>query len=376
MITNPFILTGDIPEPYFCDRQEETKRLITAITGGENICMVSPRRMGKSKLVKHCYRQTPLCEDYYCFYIDLLHTASLRDFAFAFGKCVFEALQPMGEKVAMEFLRVVKSLTASFTLDPISGMPQLSLSLSDNIAPEFTFENIFRYLENADKPCVVCFDEFQQIANYQEKNVEALLRGYIQHLGNTHFVYSGSERHMLYEMFGAHTRPFYRSTGFIELNAIALDKYTEFVQYWFQQYNKTIDAELIALIYSVAEGNTFALQKICHELFAALQENETANRELLQTVVNNIIETESSRYERMLSHIPARQQELLKAIAQENRVEKIMSGQFIRKYGLSSSSSVQNAIKRLLDMDLVTLDNKQYFIDDIFFRMYLRRISH
>lgn len=376
MVNNPFILVGDIPAPYFCDRQQEIARLIKGIHGGENICLVSARRMGKSRLVKHCSLLPEIADNYYFFYVDLLHTSSLRDFAFAFGRCVFNALQSKGEKFVRQFLSAVQSLTVTMTMDPLSSMPQFGLSLNQDAQLEYTFESIFRYLENADKPCIVCFDEFQQISKYPEKNVEALLRSHIQHMGNAHFIFSGSERHMLEEMFNSSAHPFYNSASYMGLEAIPEEKYTEFVCYWFEQYNKRIDAELVQVIYRLAEGNTYAMQRISHELFDELAANESADRQTLTKAVNNIIEAESPRYARMLSHVPERQQCLLFAIANEGRVQKIMSGAFLRKYHLSSSSAVQNAIKHLLEMDLVTQDdNKQFVVEDIFLRLYLNRIS-
>ena len=376
MINNPFILVGDIPAPYFCDRQQEVARLIKAIHGGENLCLVSARRMGKSRLVKHCSRLPEIMDNYYVFYVDLLHTSSLRDFAFAFGRCVFDALQSQGEKFVRQFLSTVQSLTVTMTVDPLSSMPQFGLSLNPDAQMDYTFESIFRYLENADKPCVVCFDEFQQINRYPEKNVEALLRSHIQHMRNAHFIFSGSERHMLEEMFNSSAHPFYNSASYMGLEAIPEDKYIEFAYYWFEQYNKHIDAELVQLIYHLAEGNTYAMQRISHELFDVIPVNETANRQALSNAVNNIVEAEAPRYARLLSHVPERQQSLLFAIAKEGRVQKIMGGAFLRKYHLTSSSAVQNAIKHLLEMDLVTQDdNKQYVVEDIFLRMYLNRIS-
>ena len=375
MISNPFIVSGNIPEPYFCDRKEETGILINTLTNGQDVCLISPRRMGKSKLVKHFYNQEEIASHYICLYIDLLHTSSLREFVFAFGKCVFNALQSRSEKIAMDFLRAVRSLSATFSIDPISGQPQFSLSLGESATPEYTLENIFGYLEKAGQPCLVCFDEFQQTVRYPEKNVEALLRSHIQHLSNAHFIFSGSERHLLYAMFAEKARPFYKSTSFMELQAIEENRYAEFVEYWFGQYDKLIDNELIDVYYSFAEGNTYILQRISHELFATLSAHEKADRAILKTVIDNIVDSETSRYAHTLSLLPERQQLLLYAIAREGHVEKIMSGSFIRKYRLPSSSAVQNAVKHLLDLDLITIDNRQYSVPDVFFRRYLTQIS-
>lgn len=376
MLNNPFVLIGDIPPQFFCDRQQEVARLVQGIQGGENICLVSERRMGKSRLVKHCYKLPEIHDAYYLFYVDLLHTSSLRDFAFAFGRCVFDALQSKGEKFVHQFLATVQSMTVTMSVDPLSMMPQFGLSLNPNAQLEYTFESIFRYLESADKPCIVCFDEFQQINKYPEKNVEALLRSFIQHMGNAHFIFSGSERHMLEEMFNSSAHPFYNSASYMNLEAIPQDKYIEFVCDCFEVYNKHINTDLVQLIYQVGESNTYAMQRICHKLFELVNENETADRLQLTQAVHNIIEEDTPRFSRMLSHVPERQQSLLFAIAKEGRVQKIMSGHFLRKYHLISSSAVQNAIKHLLDLDLVTQDEKkQYAVYDIFLRMYLNKIS-
>ena len=98
ILKNPFVIIGDIPEPYFCDREAETQKIIRTITNEGNIVLVSPRRMGKSRLVKHVFKQPEVSEHYLTFYIDLLHTSSIREFAYTFGKTVFEQLKSKNEK--------------------------------------------------------------------------------------------------------------------------------------------------------------------------------------------------------------------------------------------------------------------------------------
>ena len=144
MITNPFIINGNIPSEYFCDRKEESKRLIQMLTNGENVCLMSPRRMGKSKLIQFCYDQEPLCSDYYCFYIDIFHTTSLREFTYTFGRQVFSTLKSKSQKMTLWFVQALKSLSADFGFDPSTGMPTFSLSLGDVHNPEFTLEEIFK----------------------------------------------------------------------------------------------------------------------------------------------------------------------------------------------------------------------------------------
>ena len=375
MIRNPFIIMGDIPAPYFCDRKEESRKIIQMLTNGENVCLMSPRRMGKSKLVQFCYDMEPLKSEYYCFYIDIFHTTSLKEFAYTFGRQVFNTLKSKSEKMVLKFVQTLRSLSADFGFDPATGMPTFGLSLGDVRNPDFTLKEIFQALEQADKPCIVCFDEFQQIANYPEKNMEALLRGYIQHLGNAHFIFSGSSRHLLAEMFNSYKRPFYNSTTPLSLEPIKLESYTEFAVYWFKQFSKEIGPELIAQVYQVMESNTYYLQKTLHELFENTADGEVCGADKLPAVINGMIGEQSVNYRQMLSFVPDRQKELLFAIANEGQAKKIMGSQFIRRYSLPSASAVQSSVKKLLEMDFVTYYDGVYTVPDVLLRMFLKRIG-
>ena len=198
---NPFIITGKIPEEYFCDRRLETQKIIRSISNGDNICLMSPRRMGKSKLIQFCYDKPELKEHYYTFYIDILHTSSLAEFTYIFGQKVFDTLRSRSDKMLRTFILGLKSLNAKFGFDAGSNMPMFSIELGDIVRPEYTLNEIFTCLEKADQPCIIAFDEFQQIGKYPEKNVEALLRSYIQQLSNVNFIFAGSERHLISKMF-------------------------------------------------------------------------------------------------------------------------------------------------------------------------------
>ena len=89
---NPFIVTGKIEPQYFCDRVQESARLVKSITNGNNMVIISPRRMGKTGLIQYCYEKPEIKNNYYTFFIDILHTSSLREFTYILGKEIFETL--------------------------------------------------------------------------------------------------------------------------------------------------------------------------------------------------------------------------------------------------------------------------------------------
>ncbi len=376
MMNNPFIITGSIPEEYFCDRREETKKVIRTLSNGGNLCLISPRRMGKSKLIRFCYDKPECADNYYTFYIDILHTSSLREFTYAFGQKVFEALHAKSRKMLTAFVQGLKSINAKFGFDPISNAPTFSLELGDIIRPEFTLTEIFDCLEKADKPCIVAFDEFQQITKYPEKNIEALLRSHIQHLSNVHFIFAGSEHHLVTEMFLSSARPFYNSTSILELHPIVTEEYIPFVCHWFDVYERNIDAKDVLEIYRLFEGNTYYMQKTFHEAFINTPVGGACTLDTLRRTIDGILEEASDGYRQILSRIPERQKELLYAVATEVKAEKIMSAGFIRKYSLVSSSAVQAAARKLIELDLLTEEDNVYFIPDVLFRMYLQRLKN
>ena len=172
MIRNPFITSGYVSADYFCDRRFESEQLVREVMNGNNLALVSTRRMGKTGLIRHCFQFPEIKQGYYTFFIDIYDSRSLRDLVFALSKEILEVLKPVGKKALQSFWECVKSLQASISFD-VNGMPSLNLGLGDIQAPATTLDEIFRYLEQADKPCLVAIDEFQQISGYVEKNVEA-----------------------------------------------------------------------------------------------------------------------------------------------------------------------------------------------------------
>lgn len=372
---NPFVITGKIPEEYFCDRRLETQKIIRSISNGDNICLMSPRRMGKSKLIQFCYDKPELKEHYYTFYIDILHTSSLAEFTYIFGQKVFNTLRSRSDKMLRTFILGLKSLNAKFGFDAGSNMPMFSIELGDIVRPEYTLNEIFTCLEKADHPCIIAFDEFQQIGKYPEKNVEALLRSYIQQLSNVNFIFAGSERHLISEMFLSSAKPFYNSTRQMELFPIIPEEYIPFVCKWFEAYEKEIQAKDVQDIYELFEGNTYCMQRTFHEAFINTAVHKSCTPTIIHQSIADIVEDNGHAYSRILSQIPSRQKELLYAIAKDNKAEKITGSAFIKRHSLLSASSVQAASKKLLEMDLITLDNGYYTIPDRFLQLYINLLN-
>ena len=371
---NPFIVTGKIAPAYFCDRVQESARLIKSLTNGNNMVIISPRRMGKTGLIQFCYEKPKIRKEYYTFFIDILHTSSLREFTYLLGREVYETLLPRSEKMTKLFIQTLKSIRGKFGFDPIKGLPTFNVELGNIERPESTLEEIFQLLAAADKPCIVAIDEFQQIAKYPEKNIEALLRTHIQKISNCNFVFAGSERHMMQEMFMSSARPFYHSADTMELNAIAPEIYIPFIVGHFESRNRRISGENVEKVYNLFKGHTYYIQKTFNEAFADTPEGDECTIETLRTAVNNLIAYNDTIFREILSNIPEKQKELLYAIAKDGEAEKITSAEFIKRHSLTSASSVQSATNKLLEKDIITEINKVYSVTDKLFAMWINNI--
>lgn len=370
---NPFIVSGKILPEYFCDRKSEAAFLTKSIVNGNNLVLISPRRMGKTGLIKYCFENCGLAEDYNTFFIDILQTSSLREFTYILGREIFNALRPRGIKMVETFMTMLHSLSGKFGFDTMTGTPTFNIQLGDIVAPEYTLEEIFAYISSSEKRCVIAIDEFQQIAKYPEKNVEALLRTHIQSTANADFIFAGSERHLMQQIFSSSGRPFFNSATFLELKEIPLDIYTEFVVRLFESRGKSIKPKSVEYIYTLFRGHTYYMQKAFNYGFANTPAGAVCDESILEESVAEMLHSYDTVFRETLSQLSLRQKELLFAIAKTGNARSITSAAFIRDNALTSSSSVQAAAKTLIERDIISAADNIYTVSDRLFDTWLKR---
>lgn len=371
---NPFVVTGKIPNEYFCDREIEAQKLIHSLTNGNNVVLISPRRMGKTGLIHHCYDNESIGKEYYTFFVDILHTSDLREMTFNLGRCIYKELVPKGKRMVKGFVQTLKSLSGKFSIDALDGSPSFGLELGDIVNPELTLEEIFFYLDHADKPCIMSIDEFQQISHYPEKNIEALLRSHIQNIQNCHFVFAGSERSIMQEMFTSSARPFYQSADILELNEIPFEKYDDFAKRLFVEKQRLVDSETIRYVYDMFNGHTFYMQKVLNEAFSRTDKGKACTKTTVDAAIDYILGEKETTYKEILSAISEKQKPLLYAIACEGSAKHVVSMAFVKRHNLQSASSIQSAIKQLLSQNIITEVHKVYSVADKFFALWINGI--
>lgn len=371
-LMNPFVVGREIPDEFFCDRVVETETLVKQVRNGRNVALISQRRLGKTGLIHHLFQQQFIRDNYYTFFIDIYSTLSFDEFVYTFGQEVYKQLKD--KSLARRFFEVITSLRLAFKVDGTTGEPYLKLSLGDLRSAKTTLDEIFTYLETADKPCLVAIDEFQQIGNYAEKNVEAILRTKIQHCSNTQFIFSGSKKHMMANMFNSPSRPFYQSSLTIGIAPLPNDIYAEFSSRLFALYSKNIATRVVNEVYTKYNGVTWFMQMMLNELFDLTPVGATCSMEMLSIAEDNIINLQQTAHESTLAMLSSKQKSLLIAIMREGVARNVTAGSFVNRHNLSSPSSVQSALKGLVDKDIVVVDDDQSCrIENFFFAQWLKR---
>ena len=372
MQDNPFILEPFRSKEYFCDREQETEEIIRNIANGRNTTLISPRRLGKTGLIFRVFEEIKeRALPYETIYADISDTISLEDFIKVLSDAVVAKLNKQ-QRIAA-FFKSLKSVRPLLGLDPMTGSPQVSFTFSDENQKQSTLIDVLAYLENYPQKIVVAIDEFQQIREYDGINMEAVLRKNIQHLHNVRFIYCGSKKHTMTDMFTNAKKPFYESTSFCYLTKLPVSVYAPFIREKFEKAGKTIDNDSIDYILEWTRVHTYYTQRLCNEVFA--QSDGNVDNTVVQKAIQTILESERERFLELRRLITRSQWKMLAAIAKEGSVTQITASAFLAKYGITSGPTAIRNVQALIDKELVLATTDEggtsYSVYNVFLSRYL-----
>ena len=371
-LDNPFVFQGYEGPEYFCDRKEETKNVISALKNGRNITLISPRKIGKTGLINHAFYQIKKeNKDAICIFVDIFSTKNLQEFVETLGRAVIEDALEREKSFANKVLDFFKGLRPTITPDLMTGLPTVSVSVVP-VQAEYTLKSIFTHLNELNKPVYLAIDEFQQITEYPEMGTEAMLRSYIQFIHHVKFIFSGSKKHLMEEMFCAPNRPFYQSTQLMNLESLHEETYYDFAKAFFEAKNGSFDRQVFHNIYQRFDGYTWYLQAILNRLYEQWKKVET-DRQAVEAILFHV-NTLAPHYQMLTSFLTDNQLSLMKAIAHAEIVNQPLGNDFLKRFDLPSASSVKSALSVLVDKDLVYQTPKGYIIYDRFLGLWLKRI--
>lgn len=366
--TNPFVIAGYRAPEFFCDRERETEKLLSAFANDRSVTLLAPRRYGKTGLIRNVFYHAP--KDWATVYADVYATTNLREFTQTLANAVVGSLDTVAEKAVSAVGRFFKSVRPTMTPTEAGGV-SFSFSVEAPNA-EATLGEVFDYVASKDRRVVIAIDEFQQILTFPEKGTEALLRSRIQFLQNATFVFAGSRHHLLGEMFASPRRPFYQSTDVLSLDVIPLDRYAAFAGRFFRDGRRPFSESAFASLWKRFDGVTWYLQSVLNRIWG--EGGGLSSEADADAAVRSLVEDRALTFHDLLATQSGVGRALLKAVAAERVVPEITASAFLRKHGLSAPSSVRTALPVLLDRDLLYRSESGYVVYDRLFADYLRAL--
>ena len=371
-VKNPFVLAEYVSPNYFCDRTEETEELIANLHNGRNTTLISPRRIGKTGLIQNAFYHIKQTEkNVICIYIDIFSTKNQHDFVQMLGTAIAQFVLSNEQQALKRLMQFFGSWRPVFSTDPFTGAPSVSVSIEPTQS-EMTLKTIFEYLKQSKRDIYIAIDEFQQVATYPEIGTEALLRSYIQYAPNVHFIFSGSKRHLMTQIFNSPERPFYQSTSSMGLYPLHEEIYYDFAKRFFEMKKGSLSKDVFHTIYQRFDGITFSVHQVLNRLYE--MEKHVDSEQQVNEAIQHIVRRSSMQYEGLIQFLTDNQLSLLKAIAKEGRVKSPQSNLFIRQNNLPSASSIKTALTVLVDKDLVYQDAEAYQVYDHFFCFWLKQM--
>ncbi len=373
---NPFQYGGVVSAEAFCNREQELADLARAAENAERLFVYAERRLGKTSLIKRMLEQLPE-ETFLPVYVDLWSTDGTDRFVTALAKALTEATSTRIDKLLETAKALFRTLKPSITTDE-AGNPTLQFGVVKRDEHQPELEEVLsappKIARQQKRRLVIVFDEFQQLLAYDDDLVERSLRSAIQTHEGIAYLFLGSRKHLIQQMFLDANRPLYRAAGHYPLGPIATEHWTPFIRERFEHVEKTISDALIEQLCAFTEGHPFYTQHLAHALWEQTEPGGTVAEEGLDAAVDLLLRRESYAYTTLWESLTKNQQRLLRGLALAPPGTKPLAGAFVQRYKLGSPSSVQRAIQSLITKDIIDRDNGAFVITDRFFKLWIQRM--
>jgi AAA+ ATPase superfamily predicted ATPase len=370
---NPFQTTRYVNKEYFCDRNNELNSLLRNVNNGINTTLVSPRRMGKTGLIYRFFDQLKAEKSIKYVYVDIFATNNLSDFTHVLAEAIFSKF-PMKSSFGTRLFKVLQGLRPTITFDDLTGVPQVQFNFKNEGDKELTLQRILQFIDQQSIPLVIAIDEFQQIRQYPEQNLEALLRTAIQQMKSVNFIFSGSLKHTLMDIFTNVKQPFYASTQFIQLEKIDYGIYRQFIADVFTSNKKKINDEALDYIMEWTTGYTYYTQALCNRLYNFRK----IDLPLVKRECAALLRDQEPVFDQYRKLLTTKQWDFLIALAKEEKITQIYGQEFLLKYKLGTSSSVRRVVNSLLEKEMILQEEKAgisiYQVYDVFLMRWMQRI--
>lgn len=372
---NPFLYGEEVTGEYFCNRKEEIKELCRYIQNANKILLYSPRRWGKTSLIKEALQHLPQ-KSYPVLYADLYAVSNEEEFI----QTVVSAFAKTFKSPLEKTVQVLKSLLTSFipkvTIDPLGeAAVEFGFDSSKNrfTLAEELLDSISEYMKKK-KRGIVILDEFQQIGEMQNDRLEKILRSKIQSHRHIAYVFAGSKHHLLFKMFSDPSRPFYKSAIHFPLRPMPEEELKTFIVERFSSVKLKLDEPVARDILKISRNHPYHTQQICFHICNLAKTHQRIDQELVGRARERILSEEGASYQNVFDLLSRGQRSSLRALAKLSPEETPFGTSFIRRARLPSADAFRKGLESLVEKNLVEKQNGSYVISDVFFEDWLSKL--
>jgi len=375
-MNNPFIINNYKSKDLFCDREEELQLMLRNCLNQANMTIISRRRLGKTGLIFRLFDEIKgSYPNIHAVYVDIFSSDNIDGFIKLFAEAVLGAI-PEKSTFGKRLVNYIKSFRPQVTYDTLTGQPQLQIAYQSAHEKEYTLRGLFEFLDGQNVPIVIAIDEFQQIREYPEQNMEALLRTYIQQCKNLTFIFSGSKKHIMADIFANERKPFYASTAFVSLGKISEESYSIFIRQLFGSGKRSITDEALHFILDWTQRVTYYTQQLCHTLYD--NGKKTIDLAEVKKACDQLLKQNETVYLQYRQMLPDKQWNYLVAVAKEGSVRQITASGFLKRNQIAGASASRQMAEALTEKGLLnaeaTLEGTIYSVGDVFFSHWLERL--
>lgn len=378
-MTNPFVYGEIVRAAAFADREDERERLTQDLLAGQKVFLISPRRYGKSSLVRsvlrHLARQGVLTVE-----VTVATSSSYVGFLEAYARALLLAETPAGRlrQWTMDLLRSVRP-EVRFETEPQGaarfavGFPSARTDRDISRLANEVFALPGRIAAARKRKLAIALDEFQAITTFNGGSVEHALRAAVQDQRQVGYVFAGSEPSLMERMLTS-KRPFYKAGPVMRLMKIHPDDFATFLESRMGATGLKPEAGLGSAIVDLAGNVPYDVQRLAHELWDDLRTagRRTATFDDLHATLTRLLQEQGPFFEDAWQRLTLTQRATLRAVVLEDGRE-VLSADVRSRHRLASASSVQSALAALVKADLIAKDGTRYTMVDSLFREWVAR---
>ena len=370
---NPFVYGETVSGDNFCDRALEMEELVTDIKNGQNVIIFSPRRYGKTSLIKQVLRKVE-AQGILTFYVDLYPAINKGKFIEIYAGAISAGIPGGVRQVVKKIKEYLPRIIPKVVMDDQSFHLEFEFDRTGSISPNIDdlLCAVDKEADRQNKSAVVVFDEFQEIANFDDDEIERKMRSVFQNHRNVSYIFMGSKTHLMRDIFNNPNRPFYKSGKHFPLGRIDHEELSLFAKKKFSDQDIVIDNNELKSILNNTECHPYYFQMLCNVLWELCMDSMVITDSDIGKALDILISRESSAYIAMWEELTIKQKNLMVALAKEESPE-VFSKKFLETYGLGPSSSIQKALKKLLKKELIQQENGSYMVYDLFFKKWITR---